>query len=278
MQCASCRKILSGNSPDILPVSRGDKATLGVEAIRTMHNDVYIAPNELERKIYLIEDAHLMSVQAQNAFLLTLEEPPPYVCFFLLCESTASLLETVRSRAPTLRMEPVPAELIGEQLCKTDSSAAELKRKAPEEFEEMLVAANGSVGRAKQLLDPKQRKPILEQRQIAREFISLCASRHNSASVLAFLTRLGQKREEIITQLNVMLFCVRDLFLCKHSETAPLCFFADREEACALSYQFSAPDLLCYCDSLSNAADRLRMNANVRLTLTNLAIHTGLLS
>ena len=115
--CPSCKKILSGNSPDIIHVGKGDKATLGVEAIRTLKQDVWIAPNDSDVKVYIIEDAHLMTIQAQNALLLTLEEPPSYVLFLLLCESAAPLLETVRSRAPILRTEPLEAETIGNFLC-----------------------------------------------------------------------------------------------------------------------------------------------------------------
>ena len=84
--CPACRKILSGNSPDLITVKREeDKTTFGVEVIRELRQDVPVAPNDTDYKVYLIEDAHLMTQQAQNAFLLTLEEPPPYVLFLLLC-------------------------------------------------------------------------------------------------------------------------------------------------------------------------------------------------
>ena len=276
--CASCRKILSGNSPDVIYVRRGDKATMGVEVIRSMHTDVYVAPNECDNKVYIIEDAHLMTPQAQNAFLLTLEEPPSYVRFLLLCNTTVPLLETVRSRAPTLRLEPIPPKLIGKHLCDTDSAARSLESQSPKEFRELLISANGSVGTAKRLLDPKLRKPLLDRRTTAREFVSLCGNRHNSAAVLAFLNSLGQKRDEIIAQLGECLVCVRDLFLCKQTEQAPLCFFAEREEVTTLSYRFSAPELLRMSEGLENAINSLQMNANVRLTLTAMAIEIGLLS
>ena len=277
MECASCRKILSGNSPDVIPISRGDKATLGVEAVRLMHTGVCIAPNELDRKCYLIEDAHLMTVQAQNAFLLTLEEPPPYVCFLLLCESTAPLLETVRSRAPTLRLEPIPPDGIREHLLRTEPAAKALEQQAPEELRELIAAAGGSIGRARLLLDPKRRKPILERRDAARTFVRLAAAHRNSAAVLGFLGAMGQKRDEIAAQLNIILLCVRDLLACRYTECAPLCFFAAREEAAELCSRFSAPELLRLCDGIQAAADRLALNANVRLTLTGLAVDAGLL-
>lgn len=277
--CPACRKILSGNSPDVIYVNKGDKATLGVDAIRSMHSDVCIAPNECENKVYIIEDAHLMTEQAQNAFLLTLEEPPAYVRFFLLCSTTAPILETVKSRAPTLRLEPIPWNVIGNHLRETDNAARMLEKQSPAEFRELLVSSNGSVGTAKRLLDPKQRKPILECRSAAREFASLCTSHRNSAEALNFIHALSrQKRDEIIKQLGEILVCIRDLFLCKQTEQAPLCFFAEREEATALSYRFSAPELLRISQGLENAINRLQSNANARLTLLSLAMEIGLLS
>ncbi len=277
--CPACKKILSGNSPDVIYINRGEKATLGVDVIRSMHSDVCIAPNECENKIYVIEEAHLMTEQAQNAFLLTLEEPPAYVRFLLLCNTTATILETVKSRAPTLRLEPLPWNEIGEYLLQTDNAAKTLKAQSPQEFRELLVSANGSVGTAKRLLDPKQRKPILECRAAAKEFALLCSANRNSADALNFIHGLSkQKRDEIIRQLGEILVCVRDLFLCKQTEQAPLCFFAEREEATALSYRFSAPELLRISQGLEAAVDRLQSNANARLTLLSLAMEIGLLS
>ncbi len=275
--CASCHKILGGNSPDVIYIRRGDKASIGVEEIRGLRQDVYIAPNDTASKIYMIEDAHLMTVQAQNALLLTLEEPPPYVLFLLLCESAESLLETIRSRAPVLRTEPIPTDLIRAHITRINAEAARLSKNEPAEFSELLAAADGSIGQALELLEPKRRRPILASRAAAREFVALCAARRNSAAALRRLSGMGQKREELAEQLGTLLVCLRDLLLCKQSERVPLCFFSEREEACKLSYSFTTPELLNLIDSIDDALDRLRKNANVRLTLTNLAVRCGLL-
>lgn len=277
LTCPSCRKILGGNSPDVITVSREDKATLGVEAIREIRRDVYVAPNDISAKIYMIEDAHLLTVQAQNALLLTLEEPPAYVLFLLLCRSATPLLETIRSRAPTLRTEPLSPDRIAEHLCRVSTEAATLKQTAPSEFSEISVAANGSIGKALSLLDAKSRKPIIARRDMARSFVRLVTSRRNGAETMRFLNGLGQKRDELTEQFSTILFCLRDLLLLKQTETAPLCFFADREEALSLAYEFTTPELLSLCDKVSHACDSLRKNANVRLTLTSLAVNTGLL-
>lgn len=278
MQCAACKKILGGNSPDLIFVSKEDKATLGVEPIRHIRTDVLVAPNDFDTKIYVIEDAHLMTEQAQNALLLTLEEPPPYVLFLLLCENLAPILETIKSRAPVLRMSRIPHTEIHKHLVKLLPEAASLQASAPSEFEELISAADGSIGRAMQLLDPKQRRPILQQREQARAFAKLCSSAHQSLAAWQYLSSLPQKRDELTAQLQVILLCLRDLLLCKQTDSAPLCFFFDREEAATLSYGFTTPELLELCRSVEDACDALLRNANVRLLLTDFAVKTGLFS
>ncbi len=277
LQCPSCKKILSGNSPDVITISREDKATLGVEAIRQLKNDVLIAPNDISAKIYIIEDAHLMTSQAQNALLLTLEEPPPYVLFLLLCERTETLLETIRSRAPILRLAPLSPEQIKNYLVEKTPEAKAMQKNAPHELEEISIVAGGCIGRALTLLEPKKYKPLLDRRNDARAFVRLCQGKNNSADVLRFLNNLSTKREELTEQCNEFLLCLRDLLLCKQSETAPLCFFANREEAYAMAYDFTSPTLLTLTSAVTNAVERLRMNANVRLTVMALTTECGLL-
>lgn len=276
LHCNSCKKILGSNSPDVTVIGKEDKATIGVDAVRKLKNDVLVPPNDTDVKAYIIEDAHLMTHQAQNAFLLTLEEPPSYVLFFLLCDSAALMLETIRSRAPTLHTEPVPQKLMDEHLMRTSAEARELKSVNPTEFAEILATANGRLGVAIELLNPVARKPILERRENAKQFIRLCSDRRNATATMRYLASLGQKRDAIIEQLSTALLCLRDLLICKQCDEPPLCFFADHEEAHATAYRFTTPELLSLCNALEKAIDRLRTNANVRLTLTALAVDTGL--
>jgi len=275
--CLSCRKILGGHSTDVILKNRGSNATFGVDAIREIRTDVYVAPNDTDTKVYILEEAHLLTPQAQNAFLLTLEEPPPYVVFLLLCESAASLLDTIRSRASTIRTEPIPPHLIAEQLCRVNGDAMSLRSTAPSEFAEIVAASNGSIGRALELLDPKTRRPILNKRQAAREFARICAERRGSVDALRLLHGFGQKRDEVLANLTTIEVCLRDLLLFKQTESTPLCFFTDREEVSSLAYRFTTPDLLRICDAVMDAEGQLRKNANVRLTVTSLAVNAGLL-
>lgn len=277
MKCPACRKILEGKSPDVIYLNRGDKATFGVEVIRGLHTDVCIAPNELDTKLYILEDAHLMTVQAQNAFLLTLEEPPPYVLFLLLAESGTALLETVRSRAPVRRMELLGQENLSDLLLTRYPEAEVLRRTAPAEFAEILAAAGGCAGTAIKLLDPKARAPVLADRETVKRMIAIAAG-GSASEVLALLGGLGQKRDELTARLGLCQLALRDLLLLKKSEDAPLCFFADREDALSRSCRFSAQTLLRLSGAIDAAMERLRANGNVRLILTTFGTESGLLS
>ncbi len=265
--CLACRKVAEGKCPDIIRIERGNKAGIGVDDVRFLRADVLIEPNDLDSKIYIIEGADTMTVQAQNALLLTLEEPPSYVMFLLLCENATALLETIRSRAPKLSLCPVPTDDIRTHLTKTERAFASLSEA---EREEILMIANGSIGRAKELLDAKERKPLLSRRTLAAAFVEQQLTKRDSASAIELQGSLGNKREEIGTLLADILCALRDLTLLKRTESAPLCFYTDRERALALCDRVSMQSMLHLYESVESCRKQLLRNANVRLALTTL--------
>ena len=106
--CRGCRKAASGSHPDIIPVVRQTdrngnlRRELTVDQIRELAADAQVLPNEAEHKVYIIEEAELMNLNAQNAALKLLEEPPATVIFVLCAVNSNQLLETVRSRCLSL--------------------------------------------------------------------------------------------------------------------------------------------------------------------------------
>ena len=102
--CRGCRKAAAGVHPDIISVTRQtDKSgnlrrELTVSQIREISVDAQVLPSEARRKVYIIEEAELMNLNAQNAALKLLEEPPASVDFLLCVTNPDLLLETVRSR------------------------------------------------------------------------------------------------------------------------------------------------------------------------------------
>lgn len=106
--CRHCRKARAGLHPDIVYIERDRddegklKREMTVGKMREMQADAWIRPNEAARKVYIVRDAQTMNVNAQNAILKLLEEPPGGACFILCADNAAALLPTVRSRCVEL--------------------------------------------------------------------------------------------------------------------------------------------------------------------------------
>ena len=97
--CESCRRVLNALTPDVIDIFPEDgKQSINVDQARNVRADAYIAPSELDVKVYILHNADKMNVQTQNALLKILEEPPRFVSFILLSTNIAAFLPTVRSR------------------------------------------------------------------------------------------------------------------------------------------------------------------------------------
>ena len=274
-KCKNCEKILGGKSPDIISLGlEDDRSSIGVEAVRNLKDNMYTEPNDLTVKVFIIDDADLMTDQAQNAFLLSLEEPPSYIIFFLICENSANLLETVRSRAPTLRTERISTDLMEKYLLKTDSRAAELKEESENDWQALLAVAQGSIGYALELLNPSTRAKIFEHRATAKELVSLL-SRKSSVNTFTAISAFSKKRADVIRQLSFLQYALRDLLLLKKSDNAPICFFENRDDASELATHFTAKGLFAIYDASLTAIDDLEAGANVQLALMNFMVSAG---
>lgn len=273
--CRYCRRIASGNCPDVMLVQKEpDKKEFGVDVIRALRSGISMVPNDLDVKVYILEDAHLMNEAAQNAFLLTLEEPPPFVLFLLLCEDASALLETVRSRAQTLRLLPVgEAAMRSYLLCAPEAvsgGAPALLRDAPAEFAALISLSNGSIGRALSLLHPERRAPLIERRETAMEILRCLSNGNKSEQLLHLLLSFGTVRETVMENLSVLAEALRDLILISRAETAKLMLFTDREEAAELAAAFTLSRLFTLMSATQGARDALSATANVKITVAHL--------
>ena len=276
--CPTCKKVLENKFPDLITVGREDgRATIGIETIRFLKEDVHIVPNDADAKIYVIEDADLMTPQAQNAFLLTLEEPPRYVHFFLLCEHADFLLETIRSRAPIFRTEPIGKDDVDRYLCEHDARAVDLKRTNPKEYAELLMASGTGIGQALAFLEPKEWAPVRARRALIGDLISAAVEQAGAKRILSLLLKIPQKREAVEQHLLSAADAVRDLMLLKKSDTAQLSFYADRTDAIELSDNASLLFLDRLLGAILGALEENDRNANLRLCLTHLALSAELI-
>ena len=109
--CSACVKAMDGNHPDIVESDGGSKTkSFSVDTVRSLFGDAYVMPNEAPRRILIMTDTQTMTVQAQNALLKLMEDPPRHLMMILTCENRSQLLETVRSRVSTVSLGEVSAD------------------------------------------------------------------------------------------------------------------------------------------------------------------------
>lgn len=277
LACPSCKKVLENKSPDVITVGCDGKATVGVDTVRFLREDVHVIPNDSEHKIYLIEHADKMTVQAQNALLLTLEEPPSYVHFFLLCQNAGLLLETIRSRAPTFRTEPIEREAIDRYLCAHFREAAQMKQTDPGGYAELLMASEAGIGQALAFLDTKTFAPIRQRRELCTELIDVAVRQKRARAVLPLISRFSVKRDLLQEQLFSLSCALRDLILLKKSDSVSLMFYADREYATELCDRAPLSFLYQFYEAVRLATEENSKNANVRMLLMKMAQNADLL-
>ncbi len=112
-RCPACKKVLSGNHADVAVIAPGKGAKfLKVEDVEQLQQAMANRAYEGGRRVYILQAAHLLTPQAQNKLLKTLEEPPAGVTLMLLADQTAPLLPTVISRCQQIRMQRVSAAQI----------------------------------------------------------------------------------------------------------------------------------------------------------------------
>lgn len=129
--CRSCRQFAAGTYPDFILVQPEDKPSITIEQVRRLNHQLSMSSYRASgRRVILIDGAHLLTIEAQNALLKLIEEPPAATSFILVALSLEALLPTVRSRLAAIYFAPLPtadiAELLVNQHGVAGSEAARL--------------------------------------------------------------------------------------------------------------------------------------------------------
>jgi DNA polymerase-3 subunit delta' len=204
--CPACTRIARGVHPDVTVVEPEDSGAIKIEQVRTIVDRAAYRPFEGKRRVVVVDEADALVVQAQNALLKTLEEPPPSSVFILVTSRPDVLLPTVRSRCPELRFRPLPPAEI---------AAALIARGMPEsEAHAVAATANGSLSQALEAVAGD----LVDARAIAqRVLIEAAAEREPARRIGAakeLLTKVGSggaaDREQLSSYLRAMASLLRD--------------------------------------------------------------------
>ncbi len=263
--CRSCRRVEEGLNTDIYTLTKGDKASIQVDPVREMTDTLGYYPDDGDYKVYIIEEAEKMTTQAQNALLLSLEEPPSYVVFLLLTEDSMSLLETVRSRALKLKTEVFSTEFCAEWL----RSHPLCKRATEEQIADACAVGRGSLGKALSTISEKNSHSASISKNAARLVELLCTGTPSDAII--FASTMKYSRSEFEEFFEYALFAVRDLIASKcQSQTTT--YYSSSEVAANLASRIKMAKLSAMYDALVLAKDDItKNNAQIYAVMTTLA-------
>ena len=267
-ECDSCRKILGGYSPDVLILRKEEsKKEFSVGLIREIKNGLYIAPNELEKRVYIIEDAELMNLSAQNAFLKMLEEPPHYAVFLLLCANVGNLLDTIKSRAPILYTEAIPEEDIRTYLLTHSPRAKELAANDSGELRAILRAAGGSIGQAMYLCEDAEKYGTLKK--LTADFLNaLTAPAASGVDLLC--DAVPTDANTLCEFLDMLKRAFRDIAVYKNAPSCALLFFESAEHAEEYAMKLTVSKAIALIEAIDGLLADLRLNLDARLAAATL--------
>lgn len=257
-KCHSCKQAESGNHPDIIRVTHEKPNSISVDDIRTqVNNTVDIKPYQGPYKVYIIPQADMMTPQAQNAILKTIEEPPSYAVFLLLTENAETLLPTINSRCVMLKLRNIKDTLIKKYLMEN--------LEIPDYKADMCTAfAQGNMGRAIMLANSDHFNEIREESvQLLKHINEMELN-----EIVAAVKNISVYKLEITDYLDIIMIWYRDVLLYKATKEIDKVVFKDqlqsiKEQARKSSYE----GIELILESLEKAKARLKANVNFDLVM-----------
>lgn len=263
--CRSCKRIEEGYNTDIYILNCGDKASISVDDVRSLTSTIGYYPDDGDIKVYIIEDSEKMTVQAQNALLLSLEEPPSYVIFLLLTKDSTALLETVRSRAQILRCQVFDSAFTADWLRRHPSA----KNHSEDDIKTASAVSRGALGEALASLTQKNSKSTAISKDAA-ELVSLLCGKSRSEAII-FASKVKYSRAEFEEFFDYALLAVRDLICakCKNDSTT---YYPDSYTAAELAKKAPLAKLSRIFDALTKAKEDItKHNAQIYAVMMTLA-------
>lgn len=166
--CKSCLEFQGESHPDFLIIEPEDGKNIKIEQIRYLQEKIAEKPVTSEKKVYIINNSDMMTREASNALLKTLEEPPTYAVLILIAANESKLLVTIKSRCTKIVFQPLLEEEIREYLTKKSLAenkleTSSLKNNLSEMSSNMIKQCQGSIGRLLKILEEQEKYSMVEK-------------------------------------------------------------------------------------------------------------------
>lgn len=260
--CSSCKKIASGNHPDIHCIEP-DGTQIKVDQVRALQRELSFRPYEASRKACIIDGADRFNPSSGNSLLKTLEEPPGNALMILVANSADAVLPTIRSRCQILQFSQISEDEL--------TGFLEERGVAPENARVAASLANGTVTKAIEL--------AAEDGLAGRETLlkGVCGlSKRSLTNLFAFAEQFDKDRENTLRSLELITGFWRDMLHLKSGSSD----IANNDLAYVLEREAAKRPLSSIMEGLDKIARTrqtiARNNANVRLAMDNLFIGLAL--
>ena len=252
LSCPSCKLLAADSHPDLFLIRvPEDKKSIGVDQVRDeIIKEAFVRPFTSKRKVFIIEDGMALTVEAQNALLKVLEEPPEYVCFIILAENQSGLLETVRSRSLKFQLLPLSASVCRDYFAaKTEGDAS--RRSLAASF------SQGNLGNGNRMLTDEAFYGLYTE--TVDKLVNLLREKKALVDMQAIFTQHKDNMQDVI---DFMLLFFRDCLRSSISHTSrPICL--DKEAAiAACSALCGAGGFVRMMEAIICFRERLQKNAS----------------
>jgi DNA polymerase-3 subunit gamma/tau len=280
--CPSCQDFTSGAPVDVMEIDAASNTS--VDDIRTLRENVKYAPARGRFKVYIVDEVHMLSGAAFNAFLKTLEEPPAHVVFILATTDPKKIPATVLSRCQRFDFRPIPPELLAASLTRIleqegvpfeAAALPALVRAAEGSLRDALSLLDAAIAYGEGKLDEASLARLLGSSSPAhvRAFVTALLA-HDGAAALEAVDRAAGAGEDLGTLCREAIEMVRRLLVLKVAPGAP---FADLTPAEAAELQaaaepVSADELVYVLRAFLDADAEMRRSPHPRVELEIAAV------
>jgi DNA polymerase-3 subunit delta' len=243
----------SGSHPDIIIVEP-EGVFIKIDQVRSISRQLKFAPLEGGWRIVIINDAQAMNLEASNAILKMLEEPPSHTIFILTATQTTDLLPTIVSRCQQIAFRPIPHEKVAQLLIQEQGLDRETASK-------LAISTKGSLGKA---LSTDVTRWKAWRSNLIEQIVSLSGERMQP--LFAFAENLAGAKERLPDALDMIMMWFRDVLMFKISPDGVINEDFENEIRTA-SQSESIGSLLKKVKAVHIAQTAIARNANARLTL-----------
>ena len=258
MSCHSCKQVMSGNHPDLIYVTHEKPGSIGVDDVREQINDtIMIRPYSSYYKIYIVDEAEKMTVQAQNALLKTIEEPPSYAVIILITTNQEAFLPTILSRCVQMKLKPLKDFTIKSYLTQN--------LHIPEKDADICAAfARGNLGKAIHLASSDEFRELFQKVMVLVKNVGTM----DISMLLDCIREMKEQNFDIGEVLDLMQLWYRDVLMFKVTKDMNLMIFKDEYKMInETGEKVDYAGLEAILAAIDTARTRLNANVNMELAM-----------